>query len=146
FQVAVGADVTPSPTGEFKVVSRVENPTYYHPGTVIPQERTILWGRAGWASRKRVMAFTAPTRPDRLGALHRTGAYAFAIATSRNCSRWSRSATRCRSAASETKKSHKFSELLTTSCSLYQHRRTWRKGSKSFCSELRIEGGTYADG
>jgi len=36
FQVAVGADVTPSPTGEFKVVSRVENPTYYHPGTVIP--------------------------------------------------------------------------------------------------------------
>jgi lipoprotein-anchoring transpeptidase ErfK/SrfK len=36
FQVAVGADVSPSPTGEFKVVSRVENPTYYHPGTVIP--------------------------------------------------------------------------------------------------------------
>jgi len=36
FQVAVGADVTPSPTGEFKVVSRVENPTYYHPGIVIP--------------------------------------------------------------------------------------------------------------
>ena len=39
FQVAVGADVTPSPTGEFKVVSRVENPTYYHPGTVIPAGR-----------------------------------------------------------------------------------------------------------
>ena len=36
FQVTVGADVTPSPTGEFKVVSRVENPTYYHPGIVIP--------------------------------------------------------------------------------------------------------------
>jgi lipoprotein-anchoring transpeptidase ErfK/SrfK len=36
FQVAVGADVTPSPTGEFKVVSRVQNPTYYHPGVVIP--------------------------------------------------------------------------------------------------------------
>jgi len=36
FQVAVGADVTPSPTGEFKLVSRVENPTYYHPGVVIP--------------------------------------------------------------------------------------------------------------
>lgn len=36
FQVAVGADVTPSPTGEFKVVNRVENPTYYHPGVVIP--------------------------------------------------------------------------------------------------------------
>lgn len=36
FQVAVGADVTPSPTGEFKIVNRVENPTYYHPGVVIP--------------------------------------------------------------------------------------------------------------
>ena len=39
FQVAVGADVTPSPTGEFKVVNRIENPTYYHPGTVIPGGR-----------------------------------------------------------------------------------------------------------
>lgn len=36
FRVAVGAAVSPSPTGEFKVVSRVQNPTYYHPGIVIP--------------------------------------------------------------------------------------------------------------
>ena len=36
FQVAVGADVSPSPTGEFTIVSRVSNPTYYHSGTVIP--------------------------------------------------------------------------------------------------------------
>lgn len=36
FQVAVGADVTPSPSGEFRVVNRVQNPTYYHPGIVIP--------------------------------------------------------------------------------------------------------------
>lgn len=36
FSVAVGADITPSPTGEFRVVNRVENPTYYPPGTVIP--------------------------------------------------------------------------------------------------------------
>lgn len=36
FQVAVGADVSPSPTGEFTIVSRVANPTYYHRGTVIP--------------------------------------------------------------------------------------------------------------
>lgn len=35
FQVAVGARVSPSPTGEFTVVSRVANPTYYHHGTVI---------------------------------------------------------------------------------------------------------------
>jgi len=36
FEVAVGAKVSPSPTGEFTIVSRVTNPTYYHRGTVIP--------------------------------------------------------------------------------------------------------------
>ena len=36
FPVAVGAAASPSPTGEFQIVSRVANPTYYHPGTVIP--------------------------------------------------------------------------------------------------------------
>ena len=36
FRVAVGAAESPSPTGQFQVVSRVANPTYYRPGTVIP--------------------------------------------------------------------------------------------------------------
>ena len=36
FQIAVGAKVSPSPVGEFEVVSRVSNPAYYHRGTVIP--------------------------------------------------------------------------------------------------------------
>jgi hypothetical protein len=36
FPVAVGAETSPSPTGEFQIVSRVSNPTYYKPGTVIP--------------------------------------------------------------------------------------------------------------
>jgi lipoprotein-anchoring transpeptidase ErfK/SrfK len=36
FSVAVGAEVSPSPTGAFQIVSRVSNPTYYRPGTVIP--------------------------------------------------------------------------------------------------------------
>lgn len=36
FQVAVGAKFSPSPTGEFTIISRVSNPTYYHGGTVIP--------------------------------------------------------------------------------------------------------------
>lgn len=36
FSVAVGAAASPSPAGEFQIVSRVANPTYYHPGTVIP--------------------------------------------------------------------------------------------------------------
>lgn len=36
FPVAVGAADSPSPAGEFRIVSRVTNPTYYRPGTVIP--------------------------------------------------------------------------------------------------------------
>jgi lipoprotein-anchoring transpeptidase ErfK/SrfK len=36
FAVAVGAVDSPSPTGQFRIVNRVSNPTYYHPGTVIP--------------------------------------------------------------------------------------------------------------
>jgi len=36
FPVAVGAMVSPSPSGEFKIVNRIANPTYYHPGVVIP--------------------------------------------------------------------------------------------------------------
>ena len=37
FPVAVGASVSPSPTGEFQIVNRVAHPTYYNTGVVIPQ-------------------------------------------------------------------------------------------------------------
>lgn len=36
FPVAVGAANTPSPEGEFRIINRLNNPTYYHPHTVIP--------------------------------------------------------------------------------------------------------------
>src|SRR5579863_405805 len=39
FPVAVGTAESPSPAGEFRIVSRVTNPTYYRPGTVIPSGR-----------------------------------------------------------------------------------------------------------
>jgi len=35
YDVAVGATDSPSPAGEFHIVRRLENPTYYHPGVVI---------------------------------------------------------------------------------------------------------------
>ncbi len=35
FPIAVGAADSPSPSGEFRIVNRLTNPTYYHPGTVI---------------------------------------------------------------------------------------------------------------
>lgn len=36
YRVAVGRGTSPSPTGTFTIVARVENPTYYHDGKVIP--------------------------------------------------------------------------------------------------------------
>ena len=36
FPVAVGKESSPSPSGDFTIVSRVVEPTYYHPGVVIP--------------------------------------------------------------------------------------------------------------
>lgn len=36
YPVAVGAQVSPSPTGNFAVQTRLMKPTYYHPGKVIP--------------------------------------------------------------------------------------------------------------
>jgi lipoprotein-anchoring transpeptidase ErfK/SrfK len=44
FPVAVGAAQSPSPVGEFRIVSRVSNPTYYHPGTVIPSGKSNPMG------------------------------------------------------------------------------------------------------
>ena len=36
YPVAVGAHLSPSPTGSFAVETRLMKPTYYHPGKVIP--------------------------------------------------------------------------------------------------------------
>ena len=36
YAVAVGADLSPSPSGEFKITHRIAQPTYYAPGVVIP--------------------------------------------------------------------------------------------------------------
>jgi L,D-transpeptidase ErfK/SrfK len=36
FPISVGAEASPSPAGEFKIVNRVTHPTYYHAGAAIP--------------------------------------------------------------------------------------------------------------
>jgi len=35
YDVAVGAPVSPSPSGEYRIAQRLENPTYYKPGVII---------------------------------------------------------------------------------------------------------------
>jgi lipoprotein-anchoring transpeptidase ErfK/SrfK len=53
YPVAVGAEVTPSPTGQFSIVSRVVNPTYSHKGKVIaPGPRNPLGSRWMGLSQK----------------------------------------------------------------------------------------------
>lgn len=39
YPVAVGTDATPSPSGTYRVVNRLTNPTYYHAGKVIAAGR-----------------------------------------------------------------------------------------------------------
>jgi lipoprotein-anchoring transpeptidase ErfK/SrfK len=36
YPVAVGKESTPSPSGSFRIVTRVANPTYYHAGKIVP--------------------------------------------------------------------------------------------------------------
>ena len=36
YDVAVGADESPSPSGEFKITHRIPHPTFYAPGVIIP--------------------------------------------------------------------------------------------------------------
>ncbi len=36
YPIAVGAKVSPSPSGEFRIVHRITQPTYYAPGVIIP--------------------------------------------------------------------------------------------------------------
>lgn len=45
YRVAVGAEVSPSPRGEFTIVHRIPEPTYYAPGVVIPPGRDNPLGR-----------------------------------------------------------------------------------------------------
>ena len=53
YPVAVGASVSPSPTGEFKVINRVVGPAYYHEGKVTkPGKNNPLGNRWMGLSKK----------------------------------------------------------------------------------------------
>ncbi len=53
YPVAVGKESTPSPTGSFRIVARVLDPTYYHEGKVIaPGPRNPLGNRWMGLDRK----------------------------------------------------------------------------------------------
>ncbi len=47
YAVAVGAEDSPSPVGEFKIAQRIRQPAYYSPGVVIPPGKNNPLG-PGW--------------------------------------------------------------------------------------------------
>jgi hypothetical protein len=52
YRVTVGSSNSPSPSGEFAIVNRITNPTYYHPHVVIPASEESPIGR-GWVGLNR---------------------------------------------------------------------------------------------
>ncbi len=67
YDVAVGDPLSPSPAGEYQVVQRLENPTYYKPGVVIgPSAQNPLGPRWIGLSVKG-LGIHGTNRPDSIG-------------------------------------------------------------------------------
>jgi hypothetical protein len=67
YPVAVGADVSPSPEGEFTVMSRLENPGYYKPGTVIAPGKSNPLGTRWMGLNKKGYGIHGTNLPDSIG-------------------------------------------------------------------------------
>lgn len=65
--VAVGAEVSPSPTGSFQVISKVTDPTYYHTGVVIPPGRSNPLGNRWLGLNKKGYGIHGTNVPDSVG-------------------------------------------------------------------------------
>ena len=67
FSVSVGAAVSPSPTGEFRIVNRLDNPTYYHPGMVIAPGRANPIGPRWIGLSQRGFGIHGTNQPHSIG-------------------------------------------------------------------------------
>jgi lipoprotein-anchoring transpeptidase ErfK/SrfK len=67
FPVSVGASVSPSPTGDFRIVHRLANPTYYHPGVVIPPGSDNPIGPRWIGLNKSGYGIHGTNRPESIG-------------------------------------------------------------------------------
>ncbi|MCU1310073.1 MAG: ErfK/YbiS/YcfS/YnhG [Candidatus Angelobacter sp.] len=107
YSVAVGAGESPSPEGEFTVMSRLENPGYYKPGTVIAPGKSNPLGTRWMGSTKRAMAYTGRISPTPSARPLPTVAFGCGNTISKSCSRWSASATRSNCVDSAMARSHR---------------------------------------
>jgi lipoprotein-anchoring transpeptidase ErfK/SrfK len=88
FAVAVGAAVSPSPTGTFEVVSRLTEPTYYHSGVVIPAGSNNPLGPRWVGLSKQGYGIHGTNAPGSIGRAASHGCIRLRNATSCNCSPW----------------------------------------------------------
>jgi hypothetical protein len=67
YNVAVGAPVSPSPSGEFRIVQRLANPTYYHPGVMIGPGANNPLGPRWIGLNVQGFGIHGTNRPDSIG-------------------------------------------------------------------------------
>jgi lipoprotein-anchoring transpeptidase ErfK/SrfK len=67
YNVAVGAPISPSPDGEFQIVQRLENPTYYQPGVVIGPGKNNPLGPRWIGLDVKGFGIHGTNRPDSIG-------------------------------------------------------------------------------
>lgn len=73
YLVAVGKPSTPSPRGDFKIVNRVTNPTYYHKGQVIPSGRNNPVGSRWMGLSAKGYGIHGTNQPNSVGKAASTG-------------------------------------------------------------------------
>ena len=67
YDVAVGAAVSPSPRGEFRIARRLENPTYYKPGVMIGPGAGNPLGTRWVGLNVKGFGIHGTNRPDSIG-------------------------------------------------------------------------------
>jgi len=73
YRVAVGKASTPSPTGTFKVVNRVTNPTYYHKGQVVAAGKSNPVGTRWMGLSAKGYGIHGTNQPNSIGKAASTG-------------------------------------------------------------------------
>ena len=73
YRVAVGKATTPSPAGEFKIVNRVSNPTYYHKGQIIAAGKGNPVGTRWMGLSAKGYGIHGTNQPNSIGKAASTG-------------------------------------------------------------------------
>jgi L,D-transpeptidase ErfK/SrfK len=73
YRVAVGKTSTPSPVGEFKIVNRVTNPTYYHRGQVVAAGKGNPVGSRWMGLSAKGYGIHGTSQPNSIGKAASTG-------------------------------------------------------------------------